>query len=240
MPIPAGHNGLFQDNQVNNITDTNQGQDNSTFRIRRTELNLTMDLNQYLTATVMIDPSREAQSYPNLPDNQANSSIFKRLGGQQNIANLQSGTGSAPRMLQDAYINLPWTTSRTMISRSASSSRWWARKAPRSSSQLDFAERSLVGQLTDARDQGAVVHGSWWGSGAEGRFQYWAGVFDGPGNYLGSGGQFQNRGDDNSDKDFNYRVLVRPLWKDDEVGQPGSGHVFGMGLSRRRWLDQSR
>jgi len=69
------------------------------------QLCFTLDVNPYIAARVIIDPAIEAQSYANLPDNQAMSSIFKRLGGQQNIANLQSGAGSAPRLLQDAYIN---------------------------------------------------------------------------------------------------------------------------------------
>ena len=48
--------------------------------------------------------------------------------------------------------------------------------------------------------------------------QYWLGVFDGAGNYLGSSsgafnvaGQMQNRADDNNEKDGNFRVLVRQL-----------------------------
>src|SRR6185295_12255538 len=69
-------------------------------------------------------------------------------------------------------------------------------------------ERSFVGLLADNRDLGASVHGTWW----DDRFQYWLGIFNGAGNYLGTAGVFRNRADDNNDKDFNYRVLVRPLW----------------------------
>src|SRR5581483_1586963 len=85
----------------------------------------------------------------------------------------------------------------------------------RSSAQLDFVERSFIGFLADSRDLGASVHGTWW----DDRFQYWVGVFDGAGNYLQSAGQFQNRADDNSNKDLNYRMLVRPIWSgNDECG----------------------
>ena len=226
--IQQDHKGLFQDNQVNNIQDTNEGQDCSSFRIRRTQLRFTVDVNQYVAAEVMIDPAREAQSFANLPDNQAHSIIFKRLGGQQNIANLQSGTGSAPRMLQDAFVlyrgHIPHHDFKIGQFRPP-----LGEEGPRSSSQLDFVESSFVGQLTERRDQGAVIHGSWWDDDRDGRFQYWVGAFNAPGNYLGSGGQFQNRSDDNNDKDLLYRVLLRPLWKDKTYGSIEFGMSSEMG-----------
>src|SRR4029079_6031623 len=42
---------------------------------------------------------------------------------------------------------------------------------------------------------------------------YWGGIFNGAGNYYLSAGQFQNRGDDNDEKDYVLRAIVRPLWK---------------------------
>jgi hypothetical protein len=109
---------------------------------------------------------------------------------------------------------------------------WIGEEGIRSSAQLDFVERSFCGQLADARDLGASIHGTWW----DDRFQYWVGAFDGAGNYLGSGGQFQNRADDNSEKDFNYRVLVRPLWsnnKGDECGCSTDWGKMELGMSSR-------
>ena len=203
------------------IIDTNEGQDNSSFRIRRTELKFTMDIHENVTGVVMIDPAREATSFPNMTDNQINSLIFKRIqqvspenasangvtGSTGSIAGVQGGVGAAPRLLQDAYINYHGVVPHHDF-QVGQFKPWIGEEGIRSSGQLDFVERSFVGQLADARDEGLSFHGTWW----DDRFQYWGGVFNGAGNYLGSSGQFQNRADDNSEKDINYRVLVRPLW----------------------------
>jgi len=217
--------GLFQDNQVNDISDSNNGLDNSTFRLRRAEITLTMDLNEYVRSVVQIDPAREAQSFPAYP---ANTGTAKRTGGSPNIANLQTGAGAAPRMLKDAYINyhgqLPHHDFQI-----GQFKPMLGEEGLRSVSQIDFVERSFIGQLIDERDLGAALHGSWWGDPKEGRFQYWLGVFDGAGNYLGSGGSYSNRADDNNDKDFAYRVLLRPLWKDETWGSIELGMSSEMG-----------
>jgi hypothetical protein len=242
--------GLFQDNNVNGIQDSNVGADQDSFRIRRTELKFNMDIHENVTGVVMIDPAREAQSFPFIPDNQANSGIFKRLTNA-NLANLQSGAGSAPRLLQDAYINLHGVLPHHDF-QVGQFKPWFGEEGIRSSAQLDFAERSMVGFLGDQRDAGASLHGTWWTD----RFQYWLGFFNGAGNYHQSAGQFQNRSDDNSDKDFNFRALVRPIWydiKDDchpwgrlEIGGSGEMGEHGQpanvepvdnplnGLNRRR------
>ncbi|MGD0090232.1 MAG: porin [Planctomycetota bacterium] len=226
--IQQDKKGLFYDDQVNNIQDNNEGQDCSGFRVRRTELRFTLDINDYITAEVMIEPARENQSYPASPDNQAMSCIFKRLAGQQNIANIQSGAASAGRLLQNAFVQyhdyIPHHDFKIGQFKPP-----LGEEVTRSNAQLDFAERSFVGQLGDFRDQGLSAHGSWWDDAKDGRFQYWLGVFNGPGNYLDSGGQFQNRSDDNSDKDFIYRVLLRPLWKDKTYGSIEFGMSSEMG-----------
>ncbi|HYG74318.1 MAG TPA: porin, partial [Planctomycetota bacterium] len=95
----------------------------------------------------------------------------------------------------------------------------------RSNAQLDFVERSFVGQLGDRRDLGIQAHGTWW----DDRFQYWIGAFNGAGNYYGSAGDFQNRSDDNDEKDFSYRVLLRPLWKNECWGSIELGFSSVMG-----------
>jgi hypothetical protein len=221
--LQTDHDALFQDGNVNGINDTNTASDNDSFRIRRTELSFNFDLNEHISATVMIDPAREAQSFPSFPDNQATSSIFKR-GLNANLANVQGGVGSAPRMLQDAYIlfhdyvphhDFKIGQFKPLI----------GEEGIRSSAELDFVERSFLGQIGDQRDQGFSAHGEWWHADGKGngQFQYWLGVFNGPGNYHGSGGQFQNRSDDNNFKDFNYRVLVRPFWKSECLGNMEMG-----------------
>ena len=220
--IQKDNRGLFDKSGATAGPDTNEGQDNSSFRIRRTELKFTMDIHENVTAVVMIDPAREATSFPNIQDNQANAGIFKTknqvapefdsangpgLGSTSNIASVQAGSGAVPRLLQDAYINYHGVIPHHDF-QIGQFKPWLGEEGIRSSAQLDFVERSFTGQLADARDLGASVHGTWW----DDRVQYWVGAFNGAGNYLGTAGQFQNRADDNDEKDFNYRVLVRPLW----------------------------
>lgn len=222
--IQNDHKGLFQDAAVNGITDTNEAQDNDSFRIRRTELKFILDLNEHVSAEVMIDAAREASSYPSFS---ANTGTSKRAGGQPNVANVQSGAGSVPKLLQDAFIHyhghIPHHDFKLGQYKPP-----FGEEGIRSSSALDFAERSMLGQLGDRRDIGITIHGNWWGE-KDGRFQYWLGAFNSPGNYVGSGGDFQNRSDDNDAKDLLYRVLVRPLWKKDNWGSLELGMSSEMG-----------
>lgn len=227
--------GLFDDPTINAIPDTNETQDNDSFRIRRAQLKFTMDIHENVTAVVMIDPAREATSFPFI---NANQGVIKRRnniapefdaandpgGSTTAVNNVQTGAGGVPRLLQDAYINyhgvIPHHDFTIGQFKPA-----MGEEGLRSSAQLDFVERSFVGDLADIRDIGASVHGTWW----DDRFQYWLGIFNGPGNFYQSGGQGHNRSDDNDAKDFNYRVLVRPLWKDETWGSieiGGSGR-FG-------------
>ncbi len=209
------NNALFQDAAGNGIFDTNEASMNSGTRIRRTELKFTMDLTDNITSVVMIDPAREAQSFPGMPDNQVTQSIFKR-GLNANLANVQGGVGSAPRLLQDAYINYHNFVPHHDF-QLGQFKPFIGEEGIRGSSELDFVERSFVGQLADNRDLGIVAHGEWWHADGKGggQIQYWLGAFDNAGNYYQSGGQAQNRADDNDEKDFNYRILVRPFWKQD-------------------------
>src|SRR5258708_16419905 len=55
--------GLF-DNANAGITDHNNGLDNNTFRVRRAELNMAMDINSFVTSYVMVDFARETTSFP--------------------------------------------------------------------------------------------------------------------------------------------------------------------------------
>lgn len=150
---------LFQDSVQNGIQDTNEATDISSFRVRRTELRFTMDISENVSAEIMFDPAREATSFPALPDNQANSSIFKRLANT-NVANVQTGAGAAPRILQDAYVLyhdfVPHHEFKIGQFKPP-----FGDEGIRSSGQLDFVERSFVGLIGDARDQGVVAHGEW-------------------------------------------------------------------------------
>jgi hypothetical protein len=204
------------------VVDSNETQDVGGFRVRRTELKFTMDIHENVTAVVMIDPATEATNFPLVTDNQADSgTIFKRrehtspefeanagAGAETGrIGAVQSGAGTVNRLLQDAYINYHGVIPHHDF-QVGQFKPWMGEEGIRSSAQLDFVERSFVGLLADTRDLGTSVHGTWW----DDRFQYWLGVFNGAGNYLGSAGVLRNRADDNDEKDFNYRVLVRPLW----------------------------
>lgn len=233
--IQNDNRGLFDDPTINAIPDTNEGQDNDTFRIRRAELKFTMDIHENVTAVIMIDPAREATSFPNGTDNQG---LFKRRnniapefqdandpgGSTANINAVQTGGGAVPRLLQDAYINYHGVIPHHDFT-IGQFKPFLGEEGIRSSANLDFVERSFLGQIGDARDLGITAHGTWW----DDRFQYWLGVFNGAGNYWQSGGQFQNRSDDNDAKDFNYRVLVRPLWKNECWGsiELGMSSKFG-------------
>jgi hypothetical protein len=238
--IENDNEGLFQDTDVNGIPDTNEASDNDSFRVRRTELKFTMDIHENVTAVIMIDPAREATSFPLITDNQANSSIFKRrnnvapefdnangpgLGSTAVVAGVQQGSGAVPRLLQDAYINYHGVIPHHDFT-IGQFKPFFGEEGIRSSAQLDFVERSFLGQLGDARDLGITAHGTWW----DDRFQYWLGAFNGAGNFYGSAGQAQNRSDDNDEKDFYWRVLVRPLWKDELWGSIEIGGGSGYGI----------
>jgi phosphate-selective porin len=220
---------LFQNNLINRIDDTNEAVDNSGFRIRRTDIKFTYSINDSISAVVLIDPSREAQSFPTIPDNQANQSIYKR-GLNANLTNLRDCAGSAARILQDAYISYRAIVPRHDLTIGQFKT-YFGEEAQRPAGELDFVERSMLGQLGDFRDLGAGIHGSWWNAidDGDGRFQYWIGAFDCAGNFQQSGGQYQNQADDNNEKDFCFRALIRPFWKKGSLGDLELGSSFEFG-----------
>jgi hypothetical protein len=214
---------LFEDKVVNNISDTGEALDNDSFRIRRTELKFGVDINQHVKAEIMIDPAREAGSFPGFASNTGAS----KRGVNGNLTATRSGDAGGPagnRLLQDAYIHyhghIPHHDFKIGQFKPP-----FGEEGIRSSSQLDFIERSFIGQLGDARDLGLSIHGEWWKE----RFQYWLNVFDSAGNFHGSGGQQQNRSDDNDEKDFGFRVLARPVWNHERWGslEIGGSSQFG-------------
>ena len=238
--------GLFDDKKVNTVQDTNEAQDNDSFRVRYAEIKFTMDIHENVSAVVMIDPAREANSFPDLPHQQG---LFKRanqvapeydnlngpgLGDTSSVQNVQFGGGIVPRLLQDAYINYHGVVPHHDFTIGQFVPKF-GEEGVRSDAQLDFAERSFVGKIGNSRDMGVQIHGSWWDkecgceSTGEGRLQYWLGAFNGTGNYYLSAGPSYNRSDDNSQKDFLQSVLVRPLWKHDTWGslELGGSSEFG-------------
>lgn len=234
-------NGLYADTKNQTVFDTNTAQDIGGFRIRRAELTANMDIHENISAYMMIDPAREAGSFPLVTDNQATQSIFKRTtqvspeflaqgladpvgGSTSSIAAVRSGAGNINTLLQDAYINvhnlIPHHDFQMGQFRP-----WLGHDGLGSDAKLDFVERSFIGLLTENRDIGASVHGSWFCD----RLQYWAGVFNGAGNYYLSSGPFTNRSDDNSSKDFNAQILLRPLWESPRFGSLEIGYATEMG-----------
>jgi len=118
--ISQQERGFFDDPVVNGIPDDGRTQSNNGFRIRRTELKFTADINECITGVVMIDPAREAAGFPQFPSNLGNtkkqnlvSPEFNEANGPagavntSTIAAVQNGAfgGGPPRLLQDAYIN---------------------------------------------------------------------------------------------------------------------------------------
>jgi phosphate-selective porin len=219
---------------------TSEAVDNNGYRIRRSELRFSIDIHENIQAVVMIDPAREATSFAPLPSNQG---LFKSFRENPSIATgfpiantsvgrVQAGTGQANRMLQDAYINYHGVVPHHDFTVGQFKPKI-GEEGVRSSAFLDFAERAMVTQDNDLRDLGAEVHGSWWGEGKDGRFQYWLGAFNGAGNFFGTAspatsalgeGQFQNRSDDNNSKDFAGRFMVRPLWNHGPWGSMELGY----------------
>ncbi len=216
--------GAFSGANGGAVVDSNVGQQNNTFRVRRAELRFTMEIHENVTAVVMMDPATEASSFAGYPDNQG---LFKRVnnvapetlaagtsvGSAAQLAALASGAGSTNKLLQDAYINyhgvIPHHDFQVGQFLPAV-----GEEGIRSSAELDFIERSLIGQVNNQRDLGVSAHGKWW----DDRFQYWLGLFDGAGNFYGTDGVQKNRADTNSNKDFNYRLLVRPVWENETWG----------------------
>lgn len=211
--IQNDNKGMFNDNVINDISDTNEAVDNDGFQIKRTDLIFDVDIHENISARLWIDPAREITSFPAAT---ANMGTFKR-GLNTNLAAVQTGAGGTPRLIQDAWINyhgvVPHHDFQVGQFRPAIGD-----EGLRLNGALDFVERSFIGQLPTNRDLGLQAHGEWWGAGPDSRFQYWLGVFNGAGNYYASGGQTQNRADDNDAKDFQYKLLVRPLWKDASWG----------------------
>lgn len=223
--IQNDRRGLFDDRNVNNILDTNETQDNDSFRIRRAEVAFNFDVSENFGGVIRLDPAREAQSLPSFPTNQGNPKRTANSITSTAVANVQNGVGAAPRFLQDAYLTFKKVVPYHDFQIGQFKPQF-GNESLVSASTLDFAERSFIGQIGDFRDVGAFVHGTF----KDDRIQYWLSAHDGAGNIFQSGGQQQNRGDDNDQKDFIAKLLVRPVWKNFTWGSLELSAAAGWGI----------
>jgi len=213
---------------------SNEINDNDSYRIRRAEIKFSMDINDDVTGVVMIDPTGgdEANTFPGMPTNQGVVGLSAISGsGDLSIENLRrfveslnglagpqpggeakqrmrTGFMKPNRVLQDAYINYHphWIPNHDFTIGQFKPP--MSEEGNRNSGQLDFVERAMINQFSNQRDLGVMVHGTWF----DNRFQYWFGAFDGAGNFHNTFASYQNRSDDNDEKDFAFRVLGRPIW----------------------------
>lgn len=191
----------------------NEEADNDSFRVRRAEIRLELDIHENLRAYVMIDPARSATAFPSLPENQASNTSGDRgvfffdpclcAGFLDDPRHLGDGTGRANRLLQDAYLNVHGFIPHHDVS-IGQMKRRLGREGFQDSGSLDFVERATVSRAGDLRDLGIQVHGSW----IQDRVQYWIGLFN------GAGTAFQdraNRADDNDAKDVLLGAQIFPV-----------------------------
>jgi hypothetical protein len=207
--------------------------DNDSFRIRRAEIRFTFDIDEHITAHVMIDPAREATGFPSLPQNlgsrttgDASVSFFDPClcsGFIDDPRQIGAGTGTANRLLQDAYINYHDFVPQHDFSL-GQLKRPLGGEGARDSGELDFAERAMITQPAEIRDLGLLVHGNWFDE----RVQYHAGVFNGAGTAFQ---QRSNRSDDNDAKDLLLDLRVRPFCADSDFGELefGCSLLYGIG-----------
>ena len=210
----AGGNNLDASAGAFPGTESNEVNDNDTFRIRRSQLKFTIDIHENISAVVMIDPAREHNiSYYPLPTFSRHDALFGGPFFAQTGAGLQGGNTIVPQLLQDAYISYHGViphhdfTIGQFIPPSGE-------EAWRGDGYLEFVERAMCTGVNKVRDIGAMVHGSW----INGRVQYWAGVFNGPGGSMLADPEILeagNRSDDNDAKDVAWRVAFRPVWSTD-------------------------
>jgi len=244
----------IQNDNVDYVADemqTNELFDNDGYRIRRSEVKLSLDITEDITAVVMIDPTGgdEANTFPGIPSNQGvvgkgyvsgGSSItleeleeFIGGGGDDNrydvdiaIARaarrrMHEGFVRTNRVLQDAYINYH---SPIIPHHDFTIGQFKApsgEEAYRNSGQLDFVERAMINQFGNQRDLGIMVHGWWWNE----RFQYWIGGFNTAGSFQNTFASLQNRSDDNDAKDIAWRLQLRPLWRHEKFGSLEIGYA---------------
>jgi hypothetical protein len=134
--------------------------------------------------------------------------------------NMQAGSVLSNRLLQDAYINYHSSHIPHHDFTIGQFKPPMGEEGNRSSGQLDFVERAMINQFSNQRDLGIMVHGWWWDE----RFQYWIGAFDTAGTFHNTFASLQNRSDDNDAKDLAWKIMLRPLWRDEKWGSLEIGY----------------
>ena len=189
--------------------ETNRGNRNDTFRVRRAELHFGFDLNDHISAFVLLDPARESNlsfyPLPTFPKHNSPYEVSPALrDGYIPAKSVQ------PHLLQDAYINvfgiIPHHTITIGQFKPPA-----GEEAFRNSGQLDFVERAMVTGINNIRDDGAMISGTWW----QDRLKYSIGAFNGPSGSVLSDPEITeagNRPDDNNEKDIAERIAARPVW----------------------------
>jgi len=164
----------------------------NTFRLRRTELKLTGELNPRTRWTMMVDPAKTL--------NVANS--YTTIDGTRVVSD--SAVNQGGRMLQDAFISLAYSPS---FSVELGQQRLpFGSEGTQSASRLDTMERALYmsdrargGSYGDVRDLGVIARGQL----AHGRLEYSGGLFNGL-------GESMNDVDRNDQKAIAGRLVARP------------------------------
>ena len=223
VPVNNGNNQLGGlrlpgGNFTGPVSEAGSVSDNDTFRIRRTELRFALDITDNISAYVMMDPSREANStFTPAPANPNHNAHFNNPHLADGSGR-QFSNGITPQLMQDAFISvhdlIPHHDFQMGQFKPPSGEEAWRR-----SGLLDFVDRSMVTAINNVRDIGVMVHGTWFpskkGDPSTGRLQYWFGAFNGPNGTvltdpeLVEGG---NRSDDNNAKDFCWRISGQPVW----------------------------
>ena len=203
-------------------TESNRGNHNDTFRIRRSELHLGYEINENISGFVLIDPARESNSFfyplPTFPKHNSPTGEFTVGSSSSSLTTLlQTGVIPAdqftPHLLQDCYINvanvIPHHTF-TMGQFKPPS----GEEAFRNSGQLDFVERAMVTGINNVRDIGAMISGTFF----QDRLKYSAGLFNGPSGTILSDPEITSEAGNRSDTTITpegffvaYR-RPRPVW----------------------------
>jgi len=200
------------------LSETNESADNDTFRVRRTEIRFRAEVTEKVTAYVMLDPSREhSETYLPLPTFPRHNTVVGPLVDNKLPSTLLAQTGEIlprnvrPHVLQDAYIIfhdiVPHHTFKLGQFKPPV-----GEEALRDTGWLDFVDRAMVTSIANVRDLGASVSGTWL---ANDRVTYDFGLFNGPYGTILSDPEITeagNRSDENDEKDFAWRVAVRPVW----------------------------
>ena len=236
---PTFSNGAANPPQF--LTESNAGNQNDTFRIRRAELRLKIQFSDMISAAIVLDPAREANSlYSPIP-------TLLRHNSKTTISeDFRNGTVSSfhPSLLQDAYIvvrdfDKGWfDCDKTKAHHTFAIGQFKppaGEEATRDSGSLDFVERAMVTGVNNVRDIGAEVIGHWF----DDRLTYKAGFFNGPSGTVLTDPEVVeagNRPDDNNAKDIAWSISGLPwnvidkdtkAWSGLEVGYFRTDGVHG-------------